>query len=251
MINNITIQTIRAGMVLGIAFFALVNTAFAAPTLTPVSVTQIRDTSENLVSYVSNQNKNSVVWFEITGGSFQGTPLVVGMRSVYENGFFQWQLQNLSPGTTYYYRAVATEGGMTAYSQGGSFTTETGVSSVPTATSYQSGSSSGANNGSGKQTPAPKVAQATTQKPAVKKVAVAPTETKEGFTNGNSAAVIGVGDGVFPSTLVGWIALLVALLVVAIMAQMIYEAPEKRRKKREEEEKQILRDQIMNEDKLQ
>lgn len=231
--NTIIFQTIRAGVVLGVALFAYANTALAAPTLTPVSVTQIRDTSANLVAQVSNQYRTSTVWFEISGGNINGGPMAVGMRSIYENGFFQWQLQDLNPGTTYYVRAVAMDGGMMTYSPTSSFTT-TSPRVTPVVIAYQSNSSPTVGA----------VTQTKTATPVVKKTTTAPVVAKEGFTNGNSAAVIGAGDGLFPSTLIGWVALLVAILVASIVGHMLYEAPRRRKKVREEEEMMARHEEV-------
>ena len=61
--------------------------------------------------------------------------------------------------------------------------------------------------------------------------------TKEGFTRGNTAAVIGTEGDLLPHTLIGWVLLIIVVLVAVLVANMIYAAPEKRRKAREEEEK--------------
>ncbi|MEK7148509.1 MAG: hypothetical protein AAB770_01185 [Patescibacteria group bacterium] len=221
--NNTTFQAIRAVVVLGIALFAFASEALAAPMLTPVTVTRITGNSATIIGHVSNPQKNSTVWFELdnTGGA----PTTVAMQGIWGEGTFEWNLRDLNPGQTYSYRAWATEGGVTISSPTSSFTTTIPKSVTSTTISNQSNSSV-ATKGS-----APK----TVQTVATKQATTTPVSGKEGFTNGNSASVIGAGNGMFPSTLIGWIALIISILVMILVAHMIYEAPEERRKKRAEE----------------
>lgn len=243
--NNITFQTIRAVMVLGIAFFALANEAFAAPSLTPVSVNSITGTSATIVGHVSNPHKSTAVWFEIYNNF--GSPMAVGAQPpLYDNGIgitFEYPLKDLNPGQTYSYRAGAMEGGETIYSLPSSFTTTAPKVAAPTTTTYQPQPVAVAQPA----TTAPKVAQAKTVVAPAKQVTTTTVTTKEGFTNGNantapivinkegftngnSATVIGAGNNLFPSSLIGWLLLILAILVVALIGRMIYESSENRRK---------------------
>lgn len=220
--NNIIIQSIRAVIVFGVALFVLVNDALAAPMLTPVAVTHLTGNSATLVGHISNPQKNSTVWFEIYNN--YGAPTAVAMQGIWSEGTFEYPLNDLNPGQTYSYRAVATEGGVTVYSPTSSFTASVQKTNTPT-TIYQ------------ENTPPATVqppVQKTAPKVSVKKDVVAPVVAKEGFTNTNAASVIGAGDGILPNTLIGWILLLVAILVMVLVAHMVYESLEKRKKAREE-----------------
>lgn len=240
--NNITFQTIRAVMVLGIAFFALANEVFAAPTLTPVTVTRITGDSATIIGHVSNSQKNSTVWFEtFTGGD---TPTAVAVQGIWNEGTFEWNLRDLNPGQTYSFRSGAMEGGATVYSPISSFTTTAPKPATQTTTTYQPQPVAVAQ-------PAPavqKVAQAKTVVAPAKHVTTTTVTTKEGFTNngntntapvvitkegfsnGNSATVIGAGNNLFPNSLIGWLLLILAILVVVLIGRMIFESTEKRRK---------------------
>lgn len=228
-INSKTIyKTVRGVIVLSIAFFALTENAFAAPALTPVSATHITGTSATLVGHVSNPYKNSTVWIEWGSGSNVNNPTVVAVQGIWGEGTFEWNLRDLTPGQTYTYRSVATEGGVTVYSPASSFVATVPVISSPTVITEQTVSSviskPAVKAESPKTTP---VAEQATVKKNAEPVATIPTE---GFTNRGGAAVIGAGDGIFPTTLIGWMALIVAILVMVIIAHMVYEAPEKRKR---------------------
>lgn len=235
-------KLICAVMVLGIAFFALANEAFAAPSLTPVTVNGITGTSATIVGHVSNPQKNSTVWFEIFTGGDTGT--AVAMQGLWNEGTFEWNLRDLNPGQTYSFRAGATEGASTVYSPITSFTTTAQKVAAPTTTTYQPQPVAVAQPA----TTVPKVAQAKTVVAPAKQVTtttvttkegftngstnVAPTViNKEGFTNGNSATVIGAGNNLFPVTLIGWLLLILAILVVVLIGRMIYESSENNRRK--------------------
>lgn len=219
--NNIIVQTIRAGVVLGIALFALffsfASDVLAAPILTPVTVTRITGNSATIIGHVSNSQKNSTVWFELDNNG--GVSTSVAMQGIWNEGTFEWNLRDLNPGQTYSFRAWATEGGVTISSPTSSFTTSVPKPATSTMISYQSNSSVATT------VPAPKA----TQTVATKQVTTTPAVTKEGFTNGNSATIIGAGDGMLPSTLIGWIALIISIFIMILVAHMVYEAPEKRR----------------------
>lgn len=265
--KNIVIKTIRVTGVIGAAFFALVNSAYAQPILTPVSVTHVTDTGATLVGKVSNPNRDSTVWFEWSVGPYLNySPTTVAVQTLYDGGSgasFEWNLKDLVPGQTYSYRAVAIDGGMTTYSQVSSFVAKNPNTNNPVSTTYQS-------TNTPIQTPAQTVvsksqttsSQTQTQTQIVKTVVV-PVKvvktveipaTTDGFTNdntsantnANSAAVIGTGNDMFPRTLIGWLALIIAILAMVLVAHMIYDAPEKKKrdleakKKKEEENKHKL-----------
>jgi|SRR3972149_2200766 len=227
--NNIIIQTIRAGAVLGVALFAFASTAFAAPMLTPVAATNITETSATIIGHVSNPQKNSTVWFEFYNSP--GAPTTFASQGIWNGGTFEWHLRDLNPGQTYEYRSGAMEGGATVYSPTASFTTAV-PKTAPVATV-----SSQLNSFVGAQTSASKEAQTAKSPIATKQTTPVAVITKEGFTRGNTAAVIGTEGDLLPHTLIGWVLLIIVVLVAVLVANMIYAAPEKRRKAREEEEK--------------
>ena len=239
--NTIIFQTIRAGIIVGVAFFAFVDSAFAMPMLTLVSVSHLTGTSATITGHVSDPYNTSTVWFEWGVGSYVYNPTTVAVQGIYGDGSFEWNLQNLVPGQTYSYRSAAMEGGMLVYSPVSSFVTPI-TTSQSVVVSSQSGSTSFHSNGN-PTTVAPAQAAPAVVSP-IKQVAPAASTEDNGFTNNNSAAVIGAGDGMLPTTLLGWLALIIAILVMVTVAHMIYEAPEKRKKalaeKKEEENKQNL-----------
>ncbi len=244
--NNIIFQAFRAGVIVSIAFFALANDVLAAPMLTPVTVTRVTDDSATIVGHVSNPQKNSTVWFEINNN--YGALTAVAVQGIWNEGTFEWNLRDLNPGQTYMFRSVAMEGGNTVYSPISSFTTV-----VPKQTSatiaYQPSSQTVAQ---APKTAEPKVIQATTQTTAPVKIVKETATTqqvvteevvsKDGFTNTNTsrstATVIGSGSDIFPNTLIGWIMLLIAILIVVLVGRMIYESTEKRKKARDEDEEE-------------
>lgn len=231
--NTIILQTFRASLVLGTALLAFTSTAFAAPMLTPVAATNITETSATIIGQVSNPQKNSTVWFEFYDNS--GTPTTFATQGIWNGGTFKWHLRDLNPGQTYTYRAGAMEGGVTVYTPTASFTTAVPKTAPAASVSTQP------NSYVGNKTSEPKTTQtkeSSTQVVVVKKKVAAPVETTDGFTRGNTAAVIGSGTDLFPHTLIGWVLFLILILFAALMGRMIYESSEKRRKEiREKEER--------------
>lgn len=234
--NNIIIQIVRLVAVLAIALFAFVSDVFAAPVLLQPSVIEITGTSAVLRGYLQTNGERTLVRFEWSEASSSGTPAVVGLKDTFFDGFFNARLDGLTPGTTYSYRAIASSGGVTTVTTVASFKTANQADTV------LAGSSS---LGAGPITlPAVTIKKTVPQTDTSKAVEpvvatkqeTAPVATKEGFTNRNTAAVIGAGDSIFPTTLIGWIALLVSILVMVLVGRMIYESTEKRKKTREEEE---------------
>lgn len=260
--QNIFISTIRFGAVAVLALSVFIGEAFAAPVLMPANATAVSETSATLVGKVSNPGyKNTTVWFE--WGDTPAPTTVVGMRDVYSEGSFQGYLFGLKPGTTYYFRAVAMEGGATVYSSVVTFTTRSGAVGTAVTNSVQgsvvsSGVSTQAVSTTGvvttpvsqTATVAPSTVQTNTS--AVKTTAVqkaSNTKTddpcvgdKESIATKNTAATAAVGNisGVLPGTLIGWVSFLIALLIVFLIFAMIFDSAEERRKAREEARKKKL-----------
>ena len=265
--QNIFISTIRFSVVLGLALSVFVGEAFAAPILTPASVTAISNTSATLTAKMANPSaRNTAVWFE--WGDTANPTTVIGQRDILGEGYFQGYLSGLTPGTTYYFRAAALEGGVTVYSAVVAFTTRGGASNVPNANTVQLNtiSSSGVTSATNPAnvvttstanttnttvaTPAPTVVKANTS--AVKTTSVAKTSNTKtdnpcvgvqgGTTIGNIVGTAAVGNsvGILPGTLLGWIALLIGLLIVFLIAAMILDSVEERRKAREEAKRKRL-----------
>lgn len=229
--NNIIFQTIRACVVLGVALFAFISNALAAPVLTPVSISNLSGNTATLIGHVSNPYKNSTVWIEWSvGSSVSDTPSTGALQGIYGGGAFELNLNGLSLGETYSYRAAAMEDGLVVYSSVSSFTTPNPIitpapavvpTSIVTPTPVKIV----------KSVPVVKSAQVVAPTSiALPAPAVAPVAT-EGFTNGsaNAASVISAESGVLPSTLLGWVALLVSIFVALLMVLMIIESSEKRK----------------------
>lgn len=229
--NTNIFQTIRVAGVLVIALFAFINNAFAAPSVAPATAKNITENSAMLVGHVSNPHKSTVVWFEFAEGS--GSFVAVGTQPpLYDNGTsitFDYLLRDLKEAQTYSYRAVAMEGGVTTYSPTSTFTTVSPKAVTPIVITPSI-------------TIDTKTTETKTQDVIVKKenATTTPAVSSEGFVNGNSAAIIGVGGEMFPTTFVGWMVLLIAILVLVLLSHMVYQSIEKRkeaiRKKQEGKE---------------
>lgn len=234
--NNIILQSIRAVAVLAVALFAFVSDVFAAPMLLQPSVIEITGTSAVLRGYLQTNGERTLVRFEWSEASSVSAPSVVGVKDTFFDGFFTARLDGLTPGTTYSYRAIASSGGATTVSSVASFKTANQIGTVLAGSSPL---------GLGPVTSFAVTTKVVTQTNTSKIVApvattkqeTTPVVTKEGFTNRNTAIVIGAGDGVFPTTLIGWVALMVSVLLVILIGRMIYESTEKRRKVLDEEDK--------------
>lgn len=213
-----------ATVVLGIALFAFVGDALAAPVLTPATATRVTENSATIIGHVSNPYKNSTVWFELFDKS--GATTAVAVQGIWNEGTFEWNLRELNQGETYSFRSAAMEGGVTVYSPVATLTTSTPKPPVVVNTT----------------TPVvpvvEKPAQTTPKTVETKKTTTAPVVTSEGFTNNNSAAIVGAGSGMFPTTLIGWILLVVAILVVVLLGHMVQESIEKRKKTLEEKKRE-------------
>lgn len=257
LMQNILISTIRFSVVLGLALSIFVGEAFAAPVLSPASVTAISNTSATLVAKMANpSSKNTAVWFE--WGDTPNPTTVVAMRDIFGESFFQGYLSGLNPGTTYYFRAGALEGGVTVYSAVVAFNTRGAVANTPNTSTVQNNTVSlagatvnsntanvataSSNTTSGATSQTASVAQSATKTNAVPaKTSNTKTDNpcvgvQGGTAIGNTAGTAAVGNsvGVLPGTLLGWVALLIALLIVFLIAAMILDSVEERRKAREE-----------------
>ncbi len=258
--NNILISTIRFGVIASVALFAFAGQVFAAPVLTAVVAQVESSTSATLFAKdIDAEWRNTTVWFEF--GETQDPTEVIGLREIFapSSGNFSARLTNLKPNTRYYFRAVAVAGIDHVSSPVKSFTTKvSAVSTQSTQTASTNTASTNINN-STQTSQSASVANASntgsTQKTnkvattATKKVTATPEVNKNcedaktvtattvvKGTNSNSASVAGAGISVFPSTLIGWIALIIALLFVVLIVRIIHETNEKRRKAHEEAE---------------
>jgi len=218
--NTIIFQAFRASVVLGVALFVFVNDALAAPVLTPATATRVTENSATIIGHVSNPQKNSTVWFELFDKS--GATTAVAVQGIWNDGTFEWNLRDLNQGETYSFRTAAMEGGVTVYSPTATLTTVSPKPVVVTTTS----------------TPVvEKATQTTTKAVETKKATTTPVVTSEGFTNNNGAALIGAGSGMFPTTLIGWIVLLIAILLVVLLGHMVQVSIEERKKALEEKKR--------------
>lgn len=251
--NKIISKSIRMMMLTSVTLFAFTGEVFAAPTFLPTSSLEITNTSAAVRVYIENPNELAVVWFEWSEASSVLPPEVVAMSNYFGSGFFAARLDSLKPGTTYSYRAAAKSGGATIYSSVASFKT-TGSALVTTTTSSSqtalggstlSGDSVNADTtsqvSSGSTQAQPVVSQTTrsaTKTAAVKNSAnetssdVAKSDTTNLGANNNAAYASGAGSGLFPTTLIGWVALIIVTLFVVLVMGMIFESTEKRKKVR-------------------
>ena len=191
------------------------------------------------------------------------------MGAILQEGLFETKIRDFKPGTTYYFRAAAMEGGVTIYSPMQSLVT-TGGSKVAVVASTVNTNTATNNTTANKttkiinntETNTTNTSNSTTDKSTTKASSVVSsvdatkksTNTTTGSsqvgtsqntygTNANTASVIGVGGSMVPSTLIGWLALLIAILVMILLTYMIFESSAKRKKAREEA--RILRNQAL------
>lgn len=204
--------------------------SWAAMLLSPASTAGVTETGASFTAHVDNPWKTTTVWFE--WGETPDLGSVVGMSSVWHQGFFSGYVSGLKPGTKYYYRAVASEGGERKESPVLTFTTSVVPAPVVKVTPPA-------------PTPAPVVVKqpastrvvvvekAVPQKPAKEVVVntVSKNTTEKASLpwrdDRNLASVFGVGEGIFPDTLVGWVALIITLMIVVLMLLMISKSFEK------------------------
>lgn len=107
-----------------------------APSVTTNAATDIFESSATLHAYADTNDFQSVAWFEYgTDSNYLAntTPAsVIAARNYYQTSnnspFFSYQLSNLSPGTTYYFRAALRNSNSVSYGQMLSFATSGGYS---------------------------------------------------------------------------------------------------------------------------
>lgn len=246
--NNFIIKTIKFLGVALIVSFAFANEVFAAPSVTPVSVQRVSDTSVRISSFATNELKNTVVWFE--WGETQNPTTSAGLTKVFGNGLFETKLTNLTPGTTYYFRAVAMEGGNTVYSATSPYTLT--VKTKPETSIVTAVAPSKDNT---EKTPAPsavKIAEktnTTSSSGSVGATGGARVQTYEKEQNGNTASVAGAtsGDSIYPNSLLEWVLVFIAILAIFLVGHMIMDSREKRKEAKKLEEKRKLEESYKNE----
>ena len=251
--NNILISILRFAVIVGVLLFAFTGEVFAAPVLTPVSAKVFSATSITLRAEVSNPVwENTSVWFE--WGETSLPTAAVGVTSVYNQGPFEVRLSDLKPGVTYYFRAVASEGGVTVYSPNvASLTLSDGTQTTIINTTNTVNNNIVTNKTSTTNevggTAKPPQTKSAISNSSTKKVVVASVVNKNcddaktttggtlgTQTNTNLGASVIASGAVMPSTLIGWVALMVALLFVVLVVHMIFDSNQKRKKMREEKE---------------
>lgn len=243
--QKIFISTIRFGFIIAFALSVFVGEAFAAPLLTPAYATAISDTTATLVAKASNPGYTTTTWFE--WGETPTPTTAIGMRDISGEGFFQGYLNGLKAGTTYYFRAVAMEGGVTVYSPVVTFTTRGGAVPTPSTSSVQANSvvtGGPAQTTSTTNVPTTPTSQITTVSPTITKAPTPVTkktvvQKTSNIKNDNTAAVSN-GASTLPGTLIGWVSFLIGLLIAFIIVAMIIDSAGERRKAREEKKKKKL-----------
>lgn len=244
--NKAIFKTIRAGFVLGAALLMFTGAALASGVLIPAGATDVTNTSARLNGEIINSNNNSTVWFEWADNSSMSGAMVAGKESFWSGSTFNTVIDGLNPNTSYYYRVVAVSkpiiGSASApvYSPVISFKTTAAGGNITTfastlSTTYGAGqNTTSANLGTTKTANTKNNNTSTTV--VTKKTSTQTTvaDTKEGFSNNgsNSASVFGVGNGMFPTTLTGWIILIIAIFIALLIVRMIYEECERRKKAR-------------------
>lgn len=242
--KNIFTSIIAYIIALVIGFFSLTGVSFAAMVLTPATAPEVGRTEATITAKVSNIGfDNAAVWFEWGETSALEKP-VVGMGDVYSEGYFTYHFTGLKENTTYYFRAVVMDNeGVTVHSPTTTFTTgivaldpkkevsetvtekkESTLQPISTLTITKKTNTTNTKESSVKKEPS---ASAT----SAKKVSSEKTNTTAtAASNANVASVLGVGGGVLPGTLIGWLVLFVVTIVMVLLVHMIYDSNEKRKK---------------------
>ncbi|MEK7460490.1 MAG: hypothetical protein AAB628_02995 [Patescibacteria group bacterium] len=254
--NKFLISTIRLTAVSGALFFVFVNEALAAPILTPVSIQRYSSDTVLLSANVSNEWKNTNVWFE--WGIESNPTTATGMTQVWNKGPFETRITNLTPGTTYYFRAAGMESGSIVYSPvstyilpSGAQTTITNTTNVvnKTNTTNTSNTTNTTSSNNKKESTLAVGGQSAsvsgTQKSSGAQGSVTGTsaggariQTYETSNEANGASVIGAGSEMFPNTIIGWMLIFVALLAIPLGILTAFDRAEERKRARELEEKQ-------------
>lgn len=227
--DNILISTIRFGAIMGIALFASVGEVFAAPTLTPAVVEKVTETRATFsVLAITPPLKKVIVYFEyFESGNTSAAATPTRATKLYEGGSFVWDVNDLRPCTNYSFRAIAMEDGVTVLSPNvGSFKTKGCPAVVPVAkviptTAIQKGTQV---VGSATQ-----IKKAKSNREVVEDVV--PILSNNTPINSNTASIVGT-SGVMPSTLVGWVALLISIFVALLIVLMIFEKKAENRTKK-------------------
>jgi hypothetical protein len=212
--KNIIISLKFCGVSVAAATVLFPMISWAAITISPPSSAGVSATGASLTAQVANPWETTTVWFE--WGETPALGSAVGMSSVWHQGFFYTTLSGLKSDTKYYYRAVATQGGQRVESAVMSLTTSPLEPVALKTTSHEK--KEVVVKESPKETPKKEVATTTTNN----------SVTAVTVENRSMAAVFGVGRGIFPETLVGWIALFIALMVIALVMRLILESVEQR-----------------------
>lgn len=245
--KNIFTSTIAYIIALVIGFFSLAGVSLAAIVLTPATAPEIGRTEATITAKVANIGlDNAAVWFEWGETSVLEKP-VVGLGDVYSEGYFTYHFTGLKENTTYYFRAVVMDNeGVTVHSPTTTFTTgvvaldpkkevpaavvekkESTLQPISTLTITKKTNTTNMTNTKESSVKKESSASAT----SAKKVSSEKTNTTATTTsNTNVASVLGIGGGVLPGTLIGWLILFIVIIVMALLAHMIYDSNEKRKK---------------------
>lgn len=242
--KNIFTSTIAYIIALVIGFFSLAGVSLAAIVLTPATAPEIGRAEATITAKVANIGlDNAAVWFEWGETSVLEKP-VVGLGDVYSEGYFTYHFTGLKENTTYYFRAVVMDNkGSTTHSPTTTFTTgavaldpkkevpvavtekkEPVLQPISTLTITKKTNTINTKESSVKKESS---ASATSAK---KVVSEKTNKTATTTSNTNVASVLGIGGGVLPGTLIGWLILFIVIIVMALLAHMIYDSNEKRKK---------------------
>ena len=231
--NNIFITTIRFGAILGLAFFAFIHQAFAAPIVTPVQVSANGSGAVALYAKAAAADSwdSVTVWFQ--WGETPAPTNVVGMGTVFSQGGtfeqFRSSVNGLTPGVTYYFQSVSIQDGVTVSSPVSAYKVPGGTQPVapvyvaPVATTVVAPAQSAQNVVVNRTIVVKPVVQAESTTAQSVQNAQNTGSSVEAI-NPNSAAVIGASGDIFPQTLVGWIGLMIALFAMVIIMKMLSES---------------------------
>lgn len=235
--NNILITGFRVGIIMIGIFFAFAQDVFAAPSLVPVFAQNTSETATVLTATYTDPAAHSgdfaTVWFEWGNTPDPTRMAVVDSHNIFVGATFTRRLDGLNPNTMYYFRAAVMSGAAVTYSPIQSFVTKGGGQTVDVrtvntnTTNINTVTSSTYTNTDTVNTA--NVSQSNTAS-AKKVTSTAPKTT--GSTNANTAVVFGAGSSMLPGTLIGWVALMIALLTVVLLVHMIIESQDRRKKRR-------------------
>lgn len=224
--KKLLFSTIKYGAVVGLGFGTLVQVSFAAPVLTPATVTAVGNTSAVIKARVSNTGMyTATVWFE-WGETSSLEKSVIGMEDIAGGGYFDYSITGLKENTTYYFRAVAMDSdGEITRSSTTTFTTGDTISVSDTVVKKEESTASTVT------VPTIVVKKSDGESSAKKETSAKVEKTATTTTsNANTASLIGAGSGVFPQSLIGWIALFIIILISVFIVHIIYDTNQKRKK---------------------